>query len=119
MMENMHKARKLSNEIKDKAIEARQKAIRLQFNANSAVDMAALAAEILASSKDDAITAKLAAASRETIWKAIECIEVAAIAVDNANRLYQEDTFALRNCKSSAVRLLEALYKLETQLGNY
>ncbi|MFC3799562.1 hypothetical protein [Cohnella sp. GCM10012308] len=116
MMAVMNRARKVSDEINDRAFEARQKAIRLQYNANSAADMAALAAEMLAVSSDNILVSKLANASREAIRQAIESTEAAAIAVEEANKLDHEVTLAFRNSREAAVHLLEALDKLEASL---
>ncbi|MDG0814621.1 hypothetical protein [Cohnella rhizosphaerae] len=56
----MNKARKASDEANDKAFEARQRAVKLQFEANGAADMAAVSAEMLATVQDQDVVASMA-----------------------------------------------------------
>ncbi|CAI6082159.1 hypothetical protein [Cohnella sp. JJ-181] len=114
LMMQMNAARRASDSANDKAFEARQRAIKLQFDATSAADMAALAAEMLAAAQDKHQIIKLAAASREAIRQTITLTEAAAQAVEEANALDRQVTAAFQDCRQAASRLLAVLDTVES-----
>ncbi|MFD2327726.1 hypothetical protein ACFSR7_00585 [Cohnella sp. GCM10020058] len=116
LMDLMNNARLASNKANDQAFEARQRAIKLQFDASGSAEMASLAAEMLATAKDKETISKLAVLSRQAIRQTIQLTEVAATAVEKANAFDQIVTSSFEKCREAASRLLEALDKLEADL---
>lgn len=116
LLESMKEARETSDIVSARAYELRQKAIRLQFEANSAIEAVDLISEILRQCKDPELIHSISKNSLEAIMKAADCTLIAIEAVEQANEADKEVTKVLLVAKEAAENLSDALKELTSNV---
>jgi ABC-type arginine transport system ATPase subunit len=112
LFELMKTARDKSERVNALAYDLRQKALRLQFEAASAIETADVAAEILKESRDTELMQVVVKSSLEATKKAADSTLKAIVALEEANEAEKQVTETFLIAKDAAEKLSEALKRV-------